>query len=170
MLRLRHLRLHSIFELRERHTHTLFSDQLAIHLLQLAKRPTLPLAEENGYDGRVERWARFLTARDDAELDQLCAEDPIMDLAKQTLDQISQEPEARRLAREREDGIKLYRMDVLAAQAAAKAELLLKLLGLRFGSTPQPILARLGAATSEQLDAWAERVLVANTLDEVFAA
>jgi predicted transposase YdaD len=46
---------------------------------------------------------------------------------------------------------------------------LLKLLRLRFQELPDDALARVEAATSEQLDLWAERILTANTLDEVLA-
>jgi predicted transposase/invertase (TIGR01784 family) len=203
-------RLHSVFELCERHTHTLFSDQLAIHVLQLsALSPSLA----TGYDAQVARWARFLTARDDVELDQLASEDPIMTLAKQTLDQLSQDPAVQRLARERADAIKLYKLELLANRIEARAEgvaegraegvaegraegvaegraegvaegraegvaegraegvanVLLKLLGLRFGPPSEATRARVEMATLEQLDAWTERVLTAQTVDEALA-
>lgn len=54
-------------------------------------------------------------------------------------------------------------------KAKGKAELLLKLLSLRFGSPSEATRARVGTAEPVQLDAWAERVLTAKTLDEVFA-
>ena len=125
----------------------------------------------------VERWARFLVARDDAQLDQLASEDPVMTTAKQTLEQLSRDPATHRLARERADAVKLYEMDLAATraegraegEARGKAELLLKLLGLRFGTTSEPTRAQVEAATVEQLDSWAERVLTAKTLEEIFA-
>ena len=46
---------------------------------------------------------------------------------------------------------------------------LLKQLRLRFQSVPEEALARIDAATSQQLDLWAERILTAETLDEVLA-
>ncbi|MEX1369429.1 MAG: Rpn family recombination-promoting nuclease/putative transposase [Nannocystaceae bacterium] len=161
-------RLHSIFELRERHTHTLFGDQLAIHVLQLS---SLTPTHATGYTGRVERWGRFLTARNDAELLRLASEDPIMTTAKDTLDDLSQDPAAHRLARERSDAKKLYRLDLLASEAKGEArgeaKVLLKQLTLRFGPLPESTRARIESATIEQLDAWTERVLTAPTLDEV---
>lgn len=160
-------RLHSVFELRERDTHIPFGDQLAIHVLQLG---ALSACSATDYNGIVGRWARFLMG-DDAELDRLAAEDPIMALAKDTLDQLSQDPETHRLARERADAIKLYEMDLAAARAdataAGKAELLLKQLAVRFGPLSEATRARVEAATSDQLDTWAERVLTAAALDEV---
>ena len=43
----------------------------------------------------------------------------------------------------------------------------LKLLRLRFQDLPEDVLARVEAATTDQLDLWAERILTAETLDEV---
>jgi predicted transposase/invertase (TIGR01784 family) len=175
-------RLHSTFELRERHTHMLFSDQLTFHVLQLS---ALSPTGATGYAGAVERWARFFTARDQAELDRLAAEDPIMHLAKQTLEQLSQDPATRRLARERADALRLYEMDLAASKAEGKAEgraegkaegraegkaeLLLELVGLRFGPPSEQVRAQVETASAEQLDQWAERVLTARTIDEILA-
>ena len=142
--------------------------------MQLSALRPSPAPDE---DARVHRWARFLTASSDAELDQLASEDPIMSLAKQTLEALSQDPATHRLVREREEAIKLYRIDLvtskaeglLEGKAEGKAELLLKLLAIRFGPLPEPTRARITAATTEQIDTWAERMLTASTLDEVLA-
>jgi len=58
-------RLHSVFELRERHTHKLFSDHLAFHIVQLPylRHSPVPSTESSCYDAQVTRWARFLCAR-----------------------------------------------------------------------------------------------------------
>jgi len=165
-------RLHSCFELRERHANVPLTDQFVIHLLQL---PFLLRTDATGYTACVERWARFFTAQDDAELERLAFENPIMRIAKTTLEQLSQDPRTRRWAREREDEQKLYEKGLAANRAAAiaegrqegRAEVLLKLLGLRFGSPSEAIRIRIGSATLEQLDAWIERVLTAQTPDEV---
>jgi predicted transposase/invertase (TIGR01784 family) len=170
------LDLHPIFELRDRYTNTLLSDQLAIHLLQLsqpAQRSSLSRPPATGYDARVERWARFLTARNDTQRSQLAMEDPIMTLAKDTLEQLSQDPETHWLARDREIGEWLYDNDLAVSRAdgesVGQAKLLLKLLGLRFGPPSAAIRAYVEAATAEQLDTWAERVLTAQSLEEVLA-
>jgi len=186
-------RLHSIFELRERHTHTLLCDQLSIHLLQLPFSSSLSHSNATGYTATVERWARFFIAKTDAEFDQLASEDPIMSTATQTLDQLSEDPAVRRLAREREDSLELYEMHLAASRAEGEAEgraegeaegraegeakgrvegeakLLLKLLGLRFDNVPDSTRAQVEAAGPEQLETWAERVLTAETLAEIFA-
>jgi hypothetical protein len=145
------------------------------HRLLAVALPCNAASSQLGYpvDPRVERWARFLAAQDDADYEQLALEDPIMATAKNALDQLSQDPAAHRLARERAHAIKLYEMDRAAAREEGRAEgearLLLKLLDLRFGPLSEATFARVRSATVEQLEAWSERVLGAPTLDDVLA-
>ncbi|MCX4245664.1 DUF4351 domain-containing protein [Paraliomyxa miuraensis] len=181
-------RLHVVFEAGERDSRTSFGEELSIHLLQLGapQRQALSTSEASGYDAVVERWARFFTRYDDpVELERLAAEDPMMALAKQTLEALSRDPEARRRAQRREDDLRLYEIELRAnleratqtgwnqgwdeGRTKGKAALLLQQLIKRFGPLPQPVLARVDAATSEQLDAWAERVLSEPSLDDVLA-
>jgi hypothetical protein len=51
-----------------------------------------------------------------------------------------------------------------------EAEMLLRLLRIRFGTLPTDTEAHVQAADPETLLRWSERVLTAATLDEVFAA
>jgi hypothetical protein len=181
------IRLDELYVLRERHTHKLFSDHLAFHILQLPhlRASSLSGAPVTRYDAQVTRWARFLAARRDDEREQLASETHIMSLAKDTLHRLSQDSTARRLVREREDAIKLYRDELAVTLAKGQAkglkrgrkegrkegqvEILLELLRARFGRLSAAIRARVEAANPEQLSAWAKRVLTARTLDEVFA-
>lgn len=55
------------------------------------------------------------------------------------------------------------------SSALGRAELLLKLLTIRFGPLSEAACARVESALEAELDAWAERVLSAPTLDEVLA-
>jgi len=55
-------------------------------------------------------------------------------------------------------------------EARGKADLLARLLTRRFGRLPAAVRDRLDAAVPEQLDRWAERLLDATHLDEVFSA
>ena len=55
------------------------------------------------------------------------------------------------------------------ADAAARADVLSKLLTLKFGVLPEDVIARIGAASVDQLDRWVERVLTAESLDDVLA-
>jgi len=44
---------------------------------------------------------------------------------------------------------------------------LLKLLQLKFGSLPEPVINRVQSAGVDELDTWAERILSAAVLDDV---
>lgn len=104
-----------------------------------------------------------------------------MKLAKQTLEQLSQNPETRRRAWERQEALMLYNRSLAAGEAKAKAagiaegmakgmaNALLDLLGVRFGRLADHFRVRIEVATIEQLGVWTKRVLTAETLDEVFA-
>jgi hypothetical protein len=61
--------------------------------------------------------------------------------------------------------------DMLRAEGEAKgrAETLIRLLTQKFGPLPDSAVAKLHAASTEQLDGWTGRVLSATTLDEIFA-
>jgi hypothetical protein len=56
--------------------------------------------------------------------------------------------------------------DQLRAEGVAKT--LVRQLTRRFGSVPDRVRERINAASIEQLEVWCERVLDAETLDEVF--
>jgi hypothetical protein len=53
-------------------------------------------------------------------------------------------------------------------KVSGRAELLLKLLALKFGEIPPEIESKVSHAELEQLDRWAERVLAATSLEEIF--
>lgn len=50
-----------------------------------------------------------------------------------------------------------------------EATVLLRLLTRRFGELPEWVEGRLAGASREELEGWADRVLEAEALDEVFA-
>lgn len=169
-LALCHDRFHSVFELRDQHTGARLTDQLALHVLQLSCVPANPAP---GPRARIERWARFLAAPSRAELDQLASEAPIMAHAKQTLEQLSQDPEVLRQIRKQEDDQWFYRLEIAASGAEGGARVLSRLLVLRFGPLSDEVRERIqfavASARSELIERWAERVLTAASLDEVFA-
>jgi hypothetical protein len=49
-----------------------------------------------------------------------------------------------------------------------RGKMLLRLMNVRFGELPEAVVAQIKAAKSAQLDLWAERILDAATLDDVF--
>ena len=56
------------------------------------------------------------------------------------------------------------------AKEEGQISVLKRLLKRRFQQLPSWVEERLGQASSEELESWAERVLDAESLDEVFAA
>ncbi len=54
-------------------------------------------------------------------------------------------------------------------RAQGRRALLLKQLTLKFGPPSPAVEARVGAASSEEVERWAERILAAGSLDEVFS-
>jgi predicted transposase YdaD len=65
----------------------------------------------------------------------------------------------------REEGLERGRAE---GKAEGKAELLLQMCRIRFGEVAPAAEASLRGATVAQLDAWAERLLSAKSLAEVF--
>ena len=108
-----------------------------------------------------------------------------MSIAKDALDQLSQDPATHRLAREREEAAKLYQFELAThgdqerakgrtegeakGRTEGEAKLLLKQLTLRFGPLSEATRARVASASTEQRDTWAERILTAAPLDDVLA-
>ena len=50
-----------------------------------------------------------------------------------------------------------------------RAASLKRLISLKFGNVDASVTARIDAGTSEQLDRWTDRILTAESLDELFA-
>jgi hypothetical protein len=119
-------RFHSVFHLSEDHSREYFSPELEFHVLEL---PKLHLA---GIDRRakLERWARFLRAQSDEELEELAREDPMMMTAKDVLQELSSDPTAQRLARERETSELMHRHLINSSLEQGRVEGLVVAVGL----------------------------------------
>jgi hypothetical protein len=136
------------------------------------KKPTAP---SNG-EPVLAKWGRFFKAKSQKQLKDLAMDDPIFQKAKSALEDLSRDPKAQALAEERRIGAYFYERSLRLAQeegeARGRAErarsLLNKQLSLKFGALPDDVLARLEDAEDEELDLWAERILTASSLDEVF--
>ncbi len=109
---------HGAFRILEEKRGEIFTPELAIHALELSKLGLAPSTE----DVRILRWARFLLAQTDEERQTLADEDPIMSLARTTLEELSADPEAQRLARERDDAIFLHEYFMARSRREGKAE------------------------------------------------
>jgi flagellar biosynthesis/type III secretory pathway protein FliH len=70
----------------------------------------------------------------------------------------------------REEGYKKGNAEGVAqGEVAGRMELLLRLVRKRFGDVSPTIEDRIRSADGDTLDRWAERILTANRIDEVFA-
>ncbi len=106
--------------------------------------------------------------------------DSDINTAKLALDRLSADPVAQRIARDREVAIWNYEAGLHLAreegEARGKAEgkaealrsVLIKLLTLKFRNLPDAVLNRISSAPEDRLELWAERIILANSLDEVF--
>ena len=169
---------HNIFEVRERASHRRLNEHLAIHILELPKTRNLdasPSAMPSRTERRLHLWSRFLLNEGQDELEQLAQEDPIMREAKETLEELSADPQTRLAAQTREMHLVAY-YDALAAEreageaegiAKGKADMLLKILDKRFGSLPTAVAERIQVASLTQLDGWIEDVLDISSLAEL---
>jgi predicted transposase YdaD len=54
-------------------------------------------------------------------------------------------------------------------EAKGRADVLLKLLAVKFGPTSEGVAKRIRSASLEQLDRWVERVITATSLEDVLA-
>ena len=184
-------RFHSVYEVREVHDHTLLTDALQVHLIEL---PRLEQAVAEGEREDLRWWARFLRAESEPALESLATEVPLMAAAKEALELLSREPSAQRLAQYREDAAIERRLDRAADRKEGRAEGLVEgraeglregeargelhgrrammrsLLEGRFGVLPAAVLDRVESATADDLAAWLGRALSARTLDEVVGA
>jgi hypothetical protein len=75
-----------------------------------------------------------------------------------------------RLEVEREVRLKVEREVEREVRLEAQREVLLRQLGRRFGSLPESVTARIEAASLDEIERWADRILDATALDDVFSA
>ena len=118
-------------------------------------------------------WCRFLAAETDEQLEALAMQYPILKEAKDALEKLSADPEARERAERREIELKLYEYGAATIRAEGRAEgkqqTFLRQLALKFGELPPEVQARAATATEHDLDLWLERLLFADALETVFA-
>ncbi len=158
-----------------------FSDQLEVHVLELAKLGNAELTNE---EPALVTWGKFLSATSDERLEELAMKDPMLRQAKDALDRLSADPNARVLAEMRDMAQKSYQLDLAKSRKEGKAEgkaegraegraegysdLVLQQLAIKFGPLPLSVAQRVQAATMTELQVWGTKVLTANTLESVF--
>ena len=161
---------HSIYRVLEEKTHRPFSNLLAIHTVEFPK-----LLKLDKKDRMLSLWSRFLVAKTEAELLELCKEEPLMEKAKSELERLSQDPKARMMARDREMGLADYRITMGAAYAEGlregRLERLRELLLSRFGPGLPPFVEeKLNEAQDYDLKTWLDRIMDVKSLKELFGS
>ena len=92
---------HTIYELRERSSNTLFSEDLRIHLLELLKVSKYLKSHPVEKTQDVIYWTRFFNSKSKEELETLAMERPIFEKAHQALQFISNDPSAKQMIEDR---------------------------------------------------------------------
>jgi predicted transposase/invertase (TIGR01784 family) len=169
------LRFHSIFTVNSLAEACVLTDHLELHLVEL---PKLERALDRNDEPALAAWAKFLSAGSDEELKVLAMEDPIFKQAKDALDSLSADPEARIRAEMREMALATYELDRTWARregraegkAEGRAELIGRQLTAKFGQLSAETLQRLSQATEAEHLEWSERLLFATSLHGVFNA
>jgi predicted transposase/invertase (TIGR01784 family) len=171
----------SIFQVHERHGGELLTGHLELHLLEL---PKLPRALDRNDEPNLALWGKFLAAGADEELEKLAMEHPVLKQAKAALDRLSADDIARLQAEQREMALLTFEAGMAAAReeaeekgrreghqegrSAGTAEVLLRLLTIKFGPQPASVAERLASASQADLLRWSENVLSAEALEGVF--
>lgn len=113
-------RFHSVFQILERSDHAPYTDALAIHLVQLPRLSELSDTERRDA-GALLSWGRLFAARTPEELSEAAMKDPAVSKARDILQRLSADPEARRLAEARELAQITRRLEDTALREEAEA-------------------------------------------------
>ncbi|HET9932224.1 MAG TPA: Rpn family recombination-promoting nuclease/putative transposase [Polyangiaceae bacterium] len=186
-------RFHSVFRFTEIHDRSTLSEQAEIHFVELPRLAQDPTAKHERF---LSAWAKFLSASDEHDFDELSKVDPIFRKATMALKALSEDAKLRLLAERREAELLFQEYERNVARREAQEEgrregleegrreglqegrreglqqgmtdLLLKLLAQKFGEVPNTVRARVEHASESDLVEWARRVLVEPTLTAVF--
>jgi hypothetical protein len=160
---------HSRYRVAEATKGRLFSDNLQIHTLELKKVAELPASNQ---DPDVD-WGRFLTATDE-ERRVLADRSPIMKTAVDALTNLSLDPEAQRIAWERDRNERAARHMMGSAIQAAREEwrqktaaTLARQLTKKFGALAAEHRSRVEAADEATLDRWSDAIFDAASIGEL---
>ena len=92
---------HTIYELRERTSHNLFTEDLRIHLIELLKVSKFLAKHPEERTQEVVFWTRFFNATTQVELEALAMERPIFEKANEALKVISNDPTTQQMIEDR---------------------------------------------------------------------
>jgi predicted transposase/invertase (TIGR01784 family) len=175
---------HNRFRLYDERTKTRFPDSLEINLLEIQK-----VREDD--KSELSNWMRFFAAKTEEDFMAVSQTNPAIAEAWGVIKYLSADESARMIAEAREKG----RKDMEAYRETGRREglreglregeqkgrtegrtegrsaILLRQLARRFGpdALDSDVQERLRTASPEQLDLWAERILDAGSIDEIFS-
>ena len=104
---------HSSFRIREDTRHTLFTDKMEFHVIELPKLPDRAKDESSG----ILLWARFINSERKEDFDMLAEKDPYIRSAYQRLKVISQDRDKRMEYEARERAIRYHNQFLKEADA-----------------------------------------------------
>ena len=169
---------HWCFELRDRHhSAVVLTASLQLHLIELPKADRLRPA---GQAAVLADWIAYFEHWQEDTIMNAITHAPVRQ-ALQQLQALSADEEAQRLAFVRERALRDENSELRAARQEGlqagqqqgrqqgRAAVLARQLQLKFGPLAEATQRRLEQADEVSLDLWAERVLSAQGLDEVFA-
>ena len=109
---------YSCFHIREDTRHTIYTDKMEFHVLELPKLPK-ELREDSS---DIELWGKFISAERKEEFDVLAEKNTYIDSAYQYLQLISQDKQKRMEYEAREKAVRDYNQGLLEAREAGKIE------------------------------------------------
>ncbi len=109
---------YSCFHIAEDNRHSLYTDKMEFHVLELPKLPEQP---ENDSDN-ILLWAKFINAERKEEFDMVADKNPYIESAYQTLQVISQNKEKRLEYEAREKAIRDHNQFLFEARQKGRAE------------------------------------------------
>jgi predicted transposase/invertase (TIGR01784 family) len=113
---------HTIYELREQSSNTLFSDDLRIHLIELLKVSKYLQDHPVKKNQDVIYWTRFFNSKSNEELETLAMERPIFEKANQALQFISNDPSAKQMIEDRAKAVANFSTAIDASREEGKQE------------------------------------------------
>ena len=175
-------RFHSIFRALEVHSAQPLTDHLELHVVELTK---LASSVDRNDEPNLALWAKFLTAATDEELQELAMQHPVLKEAKEALDELSADPDARLRAEQREMALLSYQLDLgkmwhdgiaegeakgeAKGEARGRASALIAVLEARNLHPTAEQRERLeGCRDYALLERWLLRAVKANSASEVF--
>ena len=109
---------YSCFHIREYSRHTIYTDKMEFHVLELPKLP------EELLDGSSDilLWAKFINAEKKEEFDMLAEKNPYIESAYQHLQLISQDKQKRLEYEAREKAVRDYNQSILEAREEGREQ------------------------------------------------